>query len=78
MSIISEKNNKVLIRRGKIRLISRCWHKPSNKSLQPLTPEAKKNPKHLQVHVFSVALRDTGPIHVLNHAFQLGPCPKCK
>jgi hypothetical protein len=67
-SIITEKNNKGLIRRGEIRLNSRCWHKPSDKSLQPLTPKARENPKHLLAHIFGVALRDTGPMLVLNHA----------
>jgi hypothetical protein len=72
-SIITEKNNKGLIRRGKIRLNSRCWHKSSsNKSLQPLTPEARKNPEHLPAHVFSMALRVTVPVHVLNHAAHRG------
>jgi hypothetical protein len=66
--MITKKNNKGLIRRGEIRLNSRCWHKPSDKGLRPLTPEARKNPEHLLAHVFSVALRGTGPMHVLNHA----------
>jgi hypothetical protein len=50
-SIITEKNSKGLIRRGEIRLNSRSWHKPSDKSLQPLTPEARKNLRHLPDHV---------------------------
>jgi hypothetical protein len=67
-----KKNNKGLIRRGKIRLNSRCWHKSFNRGLQPLTPKARKNPEHLPAHVFSVALRDTGPMHVLNLATHRG------
>jgi hypothetical protein len=42
------------------------------KNLWPLTPEARKNPKHLLAHVFGVALRDTGPMHVLNHTTRRG------
>jgi hypothetical protein len=59
-------------RRGEIRLNSRCWHKPSDKNLQPLTPKTRENPKHLPTHVFRVALKDTGPMLVLNHATHQG------
>jgi hypothetical protein len=44
----------------------------SNKGLRPLIPKARKNPGHLPVHVFGVALKDTGSIHVLNHATHQG------
>jgi hypothetical protein len=66
------KKNKSLIRKGEIRLNSRCWHKPFDRDLQPLTPEARENPEHLPAHVFGVALKDTGPVHILNHTTHWG------
>jgi hypothetical protein len=66
--IVTVRNSKELIRRGEIRPNSRCWSKPFNKTLQLPTHKARENPEHLPAHVFSVALRDTGPILVLRYA----------
>jgi hypothetical protein len=70
--IITVRNSKGLIRRGEISPNSRCWPKPFDKTPQHPTHKARENPKHLPDHVFSVALRDTGPVLVLNHAAHWG------
>jgi hypothetical protein len=74
-SIITEKNNKGLVRKVEIRLNSKWRHKPSDKGFRPLTPEARENPKHLPAHVFGVALKGIGPVHVLNPAARQGQVP---
>jgi hypothetical protein len=66
--IITEKNSKGLIRRGEIRPNSRCWPKLSSKTPRLPTHKARENPECLSAHVFSVALRDTGPGPVLRYA----------
>jgi hypothetical protein len=68
--------NKGLIRRGEIRLNSRCWHKPSNKGLQSLTPEARENPEHLPAHVFGVALKGHWACACPKSRRPPRPCPK--
>jgi hypothetical protein len=60
--VITMRNRKGLIRRGEIRTNSRCWPKPFGKTPQFPTHKARENPEHLLAHVFSVALRDTGPV----------------
>jgi hypothetical protein len=65
--IITVRNSKRLIRRGEIRPNSRCWPKPFDKIPQLPTHKARENPEHLLAHVFSVALRDTGPVPVLRY-----------
>jgi hypothetical protein len=65
--IITMRNSKGLIRREEIRPNSRCWPKPINKIPQLPTHKARENPEHLPVHVFSVALRDTGSVPVLRY-----------
>jgi hypothetical protein len=59
--IITVRNSNGLIRRGEIRPNSRCWPKPFNKTPWLPTHKTKENTEHLLAHVFSVALRDTGP-----------------
>jgi hypothetical protein len=65
---ITMRNSKGLIRTGEIRSNSRCWPKPFDKTLQLPIHKAKESPEHLLAHVFSVALRDTGPVPVLRYA----------
>jgi hypothetical protein len=68
-SIITEKNNKGLIRKGEIRLkFQMVGTRPPTKAPDLLTPEARENPKHHRAHVFGVTLKDIGPVHVLNPA----------
>jgi hypothetical protein len=66
--IITMRNSKGLIRRGEIRLNSRCWPTPFDKTPQFPTHKARENLKHLPAHVFGVALRDTGSVPVLRYA----------
>jgi hypothetical protein len=65
--IITVRNNNGLIRRGERKPNSRCWPKLSNKTPWPPTHKARENPEHLPLHVFSVALRDNGPVPVLRY-----------
>jgi hypothetical protein len=65
--IITMRNSKGLIKRGEIRLNSRCWPKPFDKIPQLPTYKARENPKYLLACVFSVALRDTGPVPILRY-----------
>jgi hypothetical protein len=65
--IITVRNSNGLIRRGEIKPNYRCWHKPSNKTPQLPTHKSRENPECLPAYVFSVALRDTGPMSVLRY-----------
>jgi hypothetical protein len=59
-------------KRGEIKPNSRCWLKPFDKPPQLPTHEARENPEHFLAHAFGVALRDTGPVHVLKCATHQG------
>jgi hypothetical protein len=76
--IITVRNNKGLIKRGEIRTNSRCWPKLSGKTPQLPTHKARENPECLPAHVFSVALRDTGPVPILRYTAHQDHVIKCK
>jgi hypothetical protein len=65
--IITMRNSNGLIRKREIKPNSRCWHKPSGKTPWLSSHKARENSKCLLAHVFSVALRDTGPRPVLRY-----------